>query len=202
MQANSQINEPTFPIGRTFGRVTIVLDRPAAGQTYTVTVTQGESYRLDALCSTDSDLRTAASKASAILTALQGGVSVEQLTVDRQFAQADALAQADRILDEALAGTRTLTDTVPTTGEAQALTHRGGVVATSDPQDVILLAATLNDGIILRSLHAKSSQLIALKKRRLVDLVFTMVGRTRTLTGATLTAKGWAHVERNRAVNV
>lgn len=90
---------PGQTIAYPVGRITITLQyvRPGA---YTIELHQG-TYRLEDLCSAHADERTARSRARSIAEALKGGISVEQLTTDRQFAMADALAQAAAIINAA-----------------------------------------------------------------------------------------------------
>lgn len=66
--------------------------------------------------------------------------------------------------------------------------------ATSEPMDQIITAAAHADGRINRGGglgEADSRQLIALRKRGLVDLVYSRRGNTRVIVGGTLTAKGF-----------
>ena len=65
---------------------------------------------------------------------------------------------------------------------------------TTDAMDHILATAAANNGVITRGGddgEATSTQLVALKKRGLVELVHTKHGNRRVLTGGRLTAKGW-----------
>lgn len=64
---------------------------------------------------------------------------------------------------------------------------------TSDPMDRIVAEAAHAGGRIVRSKEATSTQLIALDKRGLVELVYGKRGSTRVITGARLTTKGFKH---------
>jgi hypothetical protein len=64
---------------------------------------------------------------------------------------------------------------------------------TSDPMDRILTEAAQAGGRIVRSREATSTQLIALRKRGLVELVYGRRGNQRVITGARLTGKGIKH---------
>lgn len=62
---------------------------------------------------------------------------------------------------------------------------------TSEPMDRILITAV--DGFIPRSKDATSTQLVALKRRGLVELVYGRRGNRRVIVGARVTDKGAKH---------
>lgn len=190
-------------------RIEITIRWTQPGETFAIEVYQG-TLRIDALCKAYGDMATAYKMASHLWNTLQV-CSVEQLVGDQRAAQQGVLAatrevvnaEAQRIAQpefqtgSAVITGRCFTDTVPATGRRN--TARVSTEPTSDAMDRILLAAALNDGWVQRSKDANSKQLIALHGRRLVELTRAKQGSTWKITGATLNAAGWRHVEQMKA---
>jgi hypothetical protein len=133
--------------------------------------------------------QAACRRASHLRTALHAGSTMLQL-IDAHIAnQAGVLAAADAVLTEALR-----TEVAPAVKQA----NRGQSTAapTTDQMDRVLTTAANTDGRIVRGGQpgqATSTQLIALRKRGLVELVYGKRRNQRVITEGRLTVKGYKH---------
>lgn len=192
-------NEAADIITGTYGALTITYRRLT--YTWTITVYAG-TLRIEELCNAYDNKVAAWREAQRIALAAHQGQTVWQI-IDAKPSEL-VLAEAKRIIDGVNANmdrvqadrdaTGTIEDARQIVGDGQgwnayrqSLTRKPAV--TTEPMDRVLASAV--DGYVPRSKDARSDQLVALKARGLVELVYGRRGNQRVITGGQLTAKAF-----------